>query len=131
MTVREARLSKNLSTRDAANLAGMEPIKWNQIERGNTDPSPADKLKIIRAVGKCDFASSEEVAATRQKLEEAFAHMIEARSRILLAAGGARGVQGSVKCPACDTGHLRFSIAGVNGHVHAACSTSGCLSWME
>jgi len=39
--------------------------------------------------------------------------------------------RGSMACPVCKTGNLRYSRAAYNGHVHAACSTEGCVRWME
>jgi hypothetical protein len=41
------------------------------------------------------------------------------------------GGQGSLKCPVCTDGTLRYSVASYNGHMHAGCSTRGCVSWME
>src|ERR1051326_3435555 len=41
------------------------------------------------------------------------------------------GGVGELACPICDGGRLRYSVAGYNGHMHAACSTKGCASWME
>lgn len=38
---------------------------------------------------------------------------------------------GVITCPICGTGKLRYSRAGYNGHVHARCSTDGCVAWME
>lgn len=38
---------------------------------------------------------------------------------------------GEMVCPVCQTGRLRYSRANYNGHVHAACSTTGCVRWME
>jgi len=38
---------------------------------------------------------------------------------------------GNMKCPVCETGNLRYSRAAYNGHIHATCSTEGCVSWME
>ena len=38
---------------------------------------------------------------------------------------------GSLKCPNCADGKIRYSVASVNGHMHAACSTPHCVSWME
>lgn len=37
---------------------------------------------------------------------------------------------GSVECPAGCGGTLKYAISG-NGHMHARCSTDGCLSFME
>ena len=38
---------------------------------------------------------------------------------------------GEMDCPVCKTGKLRYSRASYNGHVHAGCTTKGCVSWME
>lgn len=38
---------------------------------------------------------------------------------------------GAIPCPVCKTGTLRYSRAAYNGHVHAGCSTQGCVQWME
>jgi len=38
---------------------------------------------------------------------------------------------GSVACPKCGTGTIHYSVSGLNGHMHAACTTAGCVSWME
>lgn len=42
-----------------------------------------------------------------------------------------KGGVDSMKCPFCPDGTLRYSVASVNGHLHAACTTKGCVSWME
>lgn len=38
---------------------------------------------------------------------------------------------GTMPCPVCKTGTLRYSRAALNGHIHAACTTKTCVSWME
>jgi hypothetical protein len=38
---------------------------------------------------------------------------------------------GEMACPVCGAGKLRYSRSGYNGHIHAACSTDGCVAWME
>lgn len=38
---------------------------------------------------------------------------------------------GQMPCPVCSKGNLKYSRSGYNGHVHARCSTSGCVAWME
>lgn len=45
--------------------------------------------------------------------------------------GKGRGGAGSIPCPSCDGGTLRYSVASYNGHMHGRCSTLGCVSWME
>jgi hypothetical protein len=41
------------------------------------------------------------------------------------------GGTGSVKCPACEMGIIKYSVASLNGHIWGACSTKGCVQWME
>ena len=38
---------------------------------------------------------------------------------------------GEIACPICGTGKVRYSRAAYNGHVHAGCTTQGCVRWME
>ena len=44
--------------------------------------------------------------------------------------GIGKGGVGALPCPICG-GLLRYSVASVNGHMHAACTTDGCVRWME
>jgi len=44
--------------------------------------------------------------------------------------GRGHGGLSECACPICS-GTIRYSVAGYNGHIHAACSTSGCVQWME
>lgn len=47
--------------------------------------------------------------------------------------GGARPDEsGRVDCPVCGKpATLGFRRSGYNGHIHARCTTEGCMSWME
>lgn len=45
--------------------------------------------------------------------------------------GKGHGGIGSIPCPCCEGGTLRYSVASYNGHMHGRCSTSGCVSWRE
>lgn len=38
---------------------------------------------------------------------------------------------GEIDCPVCKAAKLRYSRAGYNGHVHAACMNDKCVRWME
>jgi hypothetical protein len=38
---------------------------------------------------------------------------------------------GSIRCPVCNDGKLRYSRSSYNGHIHARCQTIGCVEWME
>ncbi len=47
------------------------------------------------------------------------------------ALGVGNGGRGEIPCPSGCGGTLRYSVASVNGHMHAACTSKGCVSWME
>lgn len=40
------------------------------------------------------------------------------------------GGHSEVPCPICG-GVIQYAVASVNGHMHACCSTGGCVQWME
>ena len=42
-----------------------------------------------------------------------------------------RGKAGTIPCPACDGGVVRWSRAASNGHLWAACSTPNCFSIIQ
>lgn len=69
--------------------------------------------------------------------EKAFQKLMTARAAIVEHLGGrwkpgTPGASGVIDCPVCNGQQtLRFSRAGVNGHIHARCTTGNCVSWME
>lgn len=71
------------------------------------------------------------------EVRELFERTMKARAAIVDHLGGpwkrgAKSAGGVIDCPACgNTACLQFSRAGINGHIHAACRTEGCVSWME
>lgn len=87
----------------------------------------------------CDLVqlpTAEELAAQDAEDARRFRMLGEARGAIVSHVGGAwkkgmPGTSGELSCPCCDGGTLRYSRAGYNGHIHAACSTAGCVRWME
>lgn len=44
--------------------------------------------------------------------------------------GVGNGGSSQIECPLGCGGNLRYRVAGVNGHMHAACE-NGCGNWME
>jgi hypothetical protein len=59
-----------------------------------------------------------------------FERMAKARAAIMKAAGDRRSVRGTIECPACERGVLEWFVMP-NHHVHAECSSPGCLNWVE
>jgi len=92
---------------------------------------------------ECDLAqypTAEEIAAREAGLAAHFEKIETARKAIVDSLGGLGGawkkgmpdVGGVIDCPACNgKATLRFSRSGYNGHIHAACTTADCVSWME
>lgn len=92
------------------------------------------------APGGCplaQFPTAEELAAEEAALEFRFALIAKARREIVTHLGGpwkrgTAGAEGRIDCPVCGAQEaLRFVRSGYNGHIHAVCTTGGCVSWME
>lgn len=84
-----------------------------------------------------EFPTAEERRAADEEMAKRFAATMQAREAIVKQLGGPwkRGMNGSagrIDCPICGVKEsLRFTRSGYNGHIHAACGTEGCVSWME
>lgn len=90
--------------------------------------------------GECKskvYPTAEEMEEKDLEIEDLFAKITKAREAIVEDCGGPwkRGTpasSGKINCPACgQTEALHYRRAGVNGHIHATCSTKGCVSWIE
>jgi hypothetical protein len=44
---------------------------------------------------------------------------------------GSWGKSGTIKCPACEAGTVRWARARSNGHVYAICSTAYCCQFVQ
>ena len=42
-----------------------------------------------------------------------------------------KGGFGECACPICTVGTILYSVSAYNGHLHGACTTDGCVKWME
>lgn len=80
--------------------------------------------------GTCESLSpytAEELEAQDREISERIGAIGKARAAIV-----AHGdFNGQLPCPVCGSGSLRYSKARSNGHIHASCSTEGCVRWME
>jgi len=90
--------------------------------------------------GKCPsklYPTPEEMEADDKRIAEMFVRTAKARNAIVESLGGpwnrtTPGASGTIDCPVCSGQKtLHFSRAGYNGHIHASCSTDGCVSWIE
>ena len=86
---------------------------------------------------KAEYPTDEQIEENKRLLAIRFENIGKARAAIVEHCGGpwkkgTPGSSGKIDCPACNGEKtLRFSRAGYNGHVHAACKTEGCVQWME
>lgn len=99
-----------------------------------------ESCPCFQNVGGCDnatYITDEEQQAYMKMIEQDFVNRVVARCAIVEHLGGpwtrgTPGAGGTIACPVCKAkDSLRFSLAGVNGHIHASCSTEGCVTWME
>lgn len=117
-------------------------VNYAQLADGSR-PGMFNRLPCLREnckkdeVAECalrEWHTPEEIAERVQRIRDGGIRMMTARAAIIdhLKANGkpTKNVSGQIPCPICNSGNLGFSIA-YNGHCHAACSTSGCVSWME
>lgn len=85
----------------------------------------------------CVFPTPEEIAAEEEADAKRMQDTMTARSAIVESLGGSwkKGTpsqRGKIDCPVCKKPRaLNFSRSGYNGHIHAQCSTDGCVAWME
>jgi len=83
-----------------------------------TLPTDEDVRKHEEEIGRI---LSETVTARKAITEHIEAHGHERKN-----------VRDSLGCPVCGQGTLHYAYAGAyNGHVHADCTTDGCVSFME
>lgn len=86
---------------------------------------------------KSSYPTAEELAARDVEIKLRFEATGKARAAIVESLGGpwkkgTPGASGAIDCPVCEGEKtLRFSRAGYNGHIHAACTTEDCVRWME
>lgn len=84
-----------------------------------------------------EFPTAEERAEREREFAKRLEGIGNARQAIVAHLGGpwkkgTPGASGTINCPVCGgDATLRFSRAGYNGHIHAACKTDGCVRWME
>ncbi len=107
---------------------GLKFDEWPCFMRGG---------EICGGCDKQEFPTPEEIAAEDAEDAKLFERMGKARQAIVTSLGGPwkrgkAGSSGTITCPVCNGDNsLRFTRSGYNGHIHAACTTAGCVSWME
>ena len=137
MTLTERRREKNLSLGELARKVNLGAAVVSRIERGQEDPPDAVVSDIATALDWTPnlVRAGLPGAAEAAELSERFAKTIEAMAACKTDAKAkgfkmGNGGRGKIDCPVCH-GDLRYSVASVNGHMWGACSTEGCVRWME
>jgi len=94
------------------------------------DPNPSVACDKIQLMTREEAEADVDLWMARM---EANGVAVKAAHDDAKAKGFKRGQGGvsSLKCPTCPDGTLKYSVASVNGHMHARCTTKGCHSWME
>lgn len=140
--IRELRQKCDLSLGEAARRIGVPLSEYSKIERGALLPVGPIVAKMAEVFGcpeehvRGALPSASEVEAESKRIEEDYSRVLKALSAARCDANAkgfkrGSGGAGSIKCPCCDTGTLRYSVAGYNGHIWGACSTETCVRWMQ
>lgn len=113
-------------------FAGQPPEKFPCVAQARRETPHDGSL-----CSKCEMPTEEELDAEDREIKVMFENSMKARAAIVDHIGGPwrrgdKSVSGAINCPVCSgKDSLRFSRAGYNGHVHASCTTAGCVQWME
>ena len=84
--------------------------------------------ECAKTCAKRELRTEAEIDAEEAEFQRRFALVVPARAAIK----ATKLASGTIDCPLCQKpGALAFRVSSYNGHVHAACSTPNCLSWME
>lgn len=104
---------------------GPKRIKWGPCIKGHTLEDPrAHCPNWIRRTREMGEARADSIERSIDIMTKVMPFISDWRSK------GPMGKREVVECPVCKGG-LMLSQASYNGHVHAHCSTQGCVSFME
>lgn len=96
----------------------------------NTKPCLGESAEAKARCSQYSGWTAEEIAEREREVEASMNRIRAAITAIREAVGGKRGLGGSIPCPTCSK-PLHYSIARLNGHIHARCETPQCVSFME
>jgi len=89
---------------------------------------------------KREFPSQEEIEIEEAEIDQISNYFVIVKTAILIDTTilintgeliEGKGYAGSIPCPRCENGTVRYAIAAHNHHINASCSTDGCVSWRE
>lgn len=137
MTLIERRRAKDLSLFEVAKQIGVKPADVSAWEHQRARPTDAH-TKALAALYNCTpedicntVPTDEQEKENNEKMARFMAGMnhvfADAKTKGLKRGGGGAS---ETKCPSC-AGIISYSVASVNGHIHASCSTQGCVRFMQ
>lgn len=119
-------------------------VKYLDVAKDNPPPGVGRSFPCLLKYNhagatceQCDMPSPAELAEEEREHKKMMEDMRNARAAIVAhlgpwKRGKVNSARGRIDCPVCGARQgLAFSRAGYNGHVHAQCSTAGCVNWME
>ena len=92
-----------------------------------------ENLHILKQKATCasyEEPTEEEIRDQENDFATAFLNINKARKAIVKHIEESGINSGSIPCPICSKGQLRYSRA-YNGHIHGRCTTPDCVNWME
>jgi hypothetical protein len=112
-------------------LVGGETMGW-----GLRTPCLADHKECVVTCDNREFPTREAAEVEAKELEDRADRVlksIKAAHEDAKTKGFKKGSGGksSLPCPSGCGGTLHYTVASYDGHMHAGCTTEGCVSWME
>jgi len=105
---------------------GALPCYVHTLRRGERT-APCAELKRM---------THDEAIAKANRVIDSTARVLAASAKVCEDADGrglgeGHGGEGKIACPCCEVGMIRYSVAGVNGHIMARCSTVDCVRFIQ
>lgn len=145
MSFREQLIRKNMS--DCKHFTGIQHdccaagVNYEQLIENGKYKIPCIKATV--GIGRDPAICEKFQAMTRNEAEKSADEDLAQEQKTMLAMraahedakrkgfGKGHGGHDSFPCPTGCGGHLYYRVASINGHMHAKCETSNCVSWME
>ena len=100
-------------------------------------PCFAENTSEVIPCQKREWPTDEELVEQQKEISRRLNDMVSVRQAIVKQLTDEDNLHhnvggGQIDCPACGKGIVNYTYAGAyNGHIHARCTTNGCVNWME
>jgi len=91
-------------------------------------PTPEMAAKLCP---KYKHLTDEQAAESSRRTELLVENVLVVRQHIAERIEREQRYEGTLPCPVCEVGTVRYTVSRLNGHVMAACDTQGCVAWRE